>query len=781
MVPARTPADRLREPVLFDGSWTERWDSFVYSMGVGDDAPVLRGIIITTDVIGTDTQDAAPAAEPSVRHRVPGALRAARALVTLPRIAVALVAALAGLAYGWSMNSQTLEMFYAAGVRSMAGSWHDFFYDAFDPRGSMTLDKLPGAFWVQVLSVKLFGYSVWAMVLPQVVEGVLTVLALYRAVRRVAGTAAGLIAAVLLAVSPVVFTSTRGDLSEPLYLLCLVLAADAVLRYAVRSGSEGDSRRARRRRRRAAIAAAVWVAVAFQAKMTEAWLALPALLAALVLGSAAARRRSLALAGAVAGLAVALSLTWVCAFALTPAADRPVVDGSAHNSIFEQVFEYNAGFRVSGGNNTAFGMEPLAAPDPEAVRNLALDSEPANAEYAYSGAAWTTPGFPRLLYGAVAPDAAWLIPAAVLGAGAVLTARRRARRGDPQRAAALLWGLWLLGYGAVFSGATVIHDYYLATLAPALAALTAMGLVTMWRGARRGSRKARAALAATAAVQGAWSALVLPGSQPLWLGPVAAGCGLATATLLWFRFRPRAAATDLDGASMSFAGSESDDVSEVGGTGHPDLTPEPVAATTAPSSARRRASVVAAALLTAVTAAVAVLAGQVDADVWSFQHAAGPFDTPFGPGGTLARPSAENVLVRAQLPLGYGGTVLRATPVAWAKLASSGRRLRQQQTVEKLDHLPAGVLVFSSAEASNYLVSAVAQVYPVGGFTGDVPSPSAQQVRDLIERHRIAFAVVPSEGETGGNDPRVQVVVDECILASGAPLHGAQVYVCGDS
>ena len=743
-----------------------------------NDAPVLRGNIITTDVIGTDTQDAAPAAEPSVRHRTRRALRAARALVTLPRVAVALIAAMTGLAYGWSMNSQTLEMFYAAGVRSMAGSWHDFFYDAFDPRGSMTLDKLPGAFWVQALSVKLFGYSVWAMVLPQVVEGVLTVLALYRAVRRVAGTAAGLIAALLLAVSPVVFTSTRGDLSEPLYLLCLVLAADAVLRYAVRSGSEGDSRRARRRRRGAALAAAVWVAVAFQAKMTEAWLALPALLAALVLGSAAARRRSLALAGAVTGVAVALSLTWVCAFAVTPAADRPVVDGSAHNSIFEQVFQYNAGFRVSGGNKTAFGMEPLAAPDPEAVQNLAQDSAPENAEYAFTGASWTKPGFQRLLHGAVAPDVAWLVPAAVLGAGAMLTARRRARRGDPQRAAALLWGVWLLGYGAVFSVATVLHDYYLATLAPALAALTAMGLVTMWRGARRGNRKARAALAATAAVQGVWSAPVLPGSQPLWPAVAAAACGLAAATLLWIRFRPGPAETDPDGASMGLVGPESD------GPADPDLTPEPITGTAPGPARRRRTLVVAAALLTAVTAAtaaVAVLAGQVDADVWSFQHAAGPFDTPFGPGGTLARPSAENMLVRARLPLGYGGTLLRATPLAWANLASSGRRLRQQQTFEKLDHEPAGILVFSSAEASNYLVSGVPQVYPVGGFTGDVPSPSAQQVTELIKRHRIAFAIVPSEGETAGNDPRVQVVVDYCTLASAAPLHGAQVYDCGHS
>ena len=65
--------------------------------------------------------------------------------------------------------------------------------------GTITLDKLPGAFWVQALAVRAFGVHTWVIVLPQAVEGVLTVLVLYRAVRRLAGPAAGLIAAAVLA------------------------------------------------------------------------------------------------------------------------------------------------------------------------------------------------------------------------------------------------------------------------------------------------------------------------------------------------------------------------------------------------------------------------------------------------------------------------------------------------------------------------------------------------------------------------------------------------------
>ncbi len=58
----------------------------------------------------------------------------------------------------------------------------------------------------------------------------LTVLVLYRAVRRVAGAGAGLVAAVVLAGSPVVILLDRGNISDSLLILLLVLAADATIR-----------------------------------------------------------------------------------------------------------------------------------------------------------------------------------------------------------------------------------------------------------------------------------------------------------------------------------------------------------------------------------------------------------------------------------------------------------------------------------------------------------------------------------------------------------------------
>jgi hypothetical protein len=56
---------------------------------------------------------------------------------------------------------------------------------------------------MQALSARVFGVHTWSLVLPQIIAGASTVLFLFRAVRRVAGALAGLIAAVLLAVNPV--------------------------------------------------------------------------------------------------------------------------------------------------------------------------------------------------------------------------------------------------------------------------------------------------------------------------------------------------------------------------------------------------------------------------------------------------------------------------------------------------------------------------------------------------------------------------------------------------
>ena len=409
---------------------------------------------------------------------------------------------MAGLSYAWALGRDPLEPYYAAAVRSMSTSWHNFFFGAFDPAGTITLDKLPGAFWVQALAVRALGVHTWVLVLPQVIEGVLTVLVLYHAVRRMAGPWAGLIAALILAASPATVALNRGNISDSLMILLLVLAADAVSA-AIVSGSQASL-----------VLAAVWVGLAFQTKMIEAWILLPALgLAYLLCGPETTRRRvrQLVIAGAVAAV---VSLAWMTAVTLTPASHRPYVDGSHTNSIYDQVFVYNGFGRF--GEQTP--LQLLAGQS----LGLTLTTAP--------------PAGPlRLLRGDLGRDVGWLLPSAIIATVWALPNRRRQPRQDRLRALFVLWGAWLALLVIAFSVTTTINSDYTAALTPAAAALLGAGLVEAWSG-QRSSAARRVGVAVIVAGTVAYAAWLVPASGthvPGWLVPVVVAAGIvAVAALL---------------------------------------------------------------------------------------------------------------------------------------------------------------------------------------------------------------------------------------------------------
>ena len=161
------------------------------------------------------------------------------------RLILLVITAVSALSYAWRADKPVnIEIYYAAAVRSMSMNLHNFIFAAFDPAGTVSTDKLPGAFWVQAVSVRLFGVHAWALVLPQVIEGALTILVLYHAVRRLAGPGGGLLAAGILAVSPATVALNRGNVSDTLMILLAVLAADATVTAMVSQAAADPARRA---------------------------------------------------------------------------------------------------------------------------------------------------------------------------------------------------------------------------------------------------------------------------------------------------------------------------------------------------------------------------------------------------------------------------------------------------------------------------------------------------------------------------------------------------------
>ncbi len=417
------------------------------------------------------------------------------------------IAAVAGVAYGWGMNGAALEVFYGAAARSMSMSWHNFFVGAFDPAGTVSVDKLPGALWPQALALRIFGFHVWAIVLPQAIEGVVTVLVLYRAVRRLAGPVAGTVATAVLATSPVTVALNRGNVADSLMILLLVLAADATSA-ALLSG-----------RLRTLLLAGVWVGLAFQAKMLVAWLVLPALAGAYLLAAPARLRTRIghvALAGAVT---VVVSLSWMTVVSLVPAHERPYVDGTQNDSLFSQVFDYNGIARLGRSNVFAGAGHPAQF----LVRLSEASSAPTHS---------AKPSWHRLLGGVFGRDDGWLLPAALIAAAGVLVERRRTGRRDPLRAAIVLWGAWLLVLAAFFSAGGYPNSYYVATLVPAIGALCGAGVGLAWR--RREHPAAPLGLAAALLGSVGYGVYLLQGGTgvPGWLVPAAACVGVGGALVL---------------------------------------------------------------------------------------------------------------------------------------------------------------------------------------------------------------------------------------------------------
>jgi 4-amino-4-deoxy-L-arabinose transferase-like glycosyltransferase len=341
--------------------------------------------------------------------------------------------------------------YYATGALAASRSWSAFFTNAADLSGYVSLDKGPLPNWMMGLSGRLLGFSSLSVMLPSALYGVVTVVVLHDAVRRALGHQIAIVAALIMALTPVVILVARYNNPDALLMLLLVCAARSLTK-ALESGRTRDL-----------LLCGAFVGLAFNTKMLESYLIVPALAIALLVagrGSVARRIRGLA---AATGVALLVSLTWFGTMMLLPTSDRPYVGDTTGNSWFELIFGGNGLLRVTGNGNS-FGNDLLGRP-------LRL--------------------FSHHLGGQIA----WLLPLALIGLVLGLATTRASRRTDPAFGAYVLWSTWGLSAYAVFSfSAGIFHAYYTSILAPAVATLSAAGLVTLWRAARA-SRRAALALA----------------------------------------------------------------------------------------------------------------------------------------------------------------------------------------------------------------------------------------------------------------------------------------------
>jgi 4-amino-4-deoxy-L-arabinose transferase-like glycosyltransferase len=414
--------------------------------------------------------------------------------------------------YLWGLGaSGWANGFYSAAAQAGSASWKAWFFGSFDAGNAITVDKPPAALWLMGLSVRLFGLSSWSILVPEALAGVAAVGLLYVTVRRWFGTAAGLLAGATLALTPVAVLMFRFNNPDALLVLLLVAAAYAVTR-ALERGST-----------RWLVLAGALVGFGFLTKMLQAFLVLPAFGIAYVVAAPVSVRRRLGQLALATLAMVGAAGWWVAVVALWPAASRPYIGGSQHNSILELTLGYNGFGRITGDETGSVGGQN----------------------------GWGATGWTRMFSAEVGGQVAWLLPAALILLAAGLWLAGRAPRTDRTRAALLLWGGWVLVTAGTFSFMQgIFHAYYTVALAPGISALAGIGTVVLWRARHR---VADIVLAATVAVTTIWSYVLLSRGadwQP-WLRYGILPAGLAAAVLLVIARRmPRPAARAIGGLAL---------------------------------------------------------------------------------------------------------------------------------------------------------------------------------------------------------------------------------------
>ncbi|MCE1253977.1 MAG: glycosyltransferase family 39 protein [Anaerolineae bacterium] len=411
--------------------------------------------------------------------------------------------------------------YYTAAVKGMLQSWPNFFFVAAEPGGSVSVDKPPLGLWIQAASAAVFGVNGFGVLFPELLAGVLSVVLVYYLVKRSFGVPAGLLAGLVLAVTPVVVATDRNNTMDSLLIFTLLLATWAFIK-ATESA-----------KMRYLLLGAFLVGLGFNIKMLEAFLPLPAFFACYFLGAPEKIGRKLLKLGAATVLLVVVSLSWAVAVDLTPAENRPYVGSSGNNTVLNLIVGYNGVNRLMGmGANRNFqvgapvtGGNPMLQPGnpnsgsrpqvnggnmprsgnnfndgssrpgwnnnnnggPQMPNNGGMMRQPGNG--GGPGGGFGGGGFPgtgragvlRLFTQPLSKEVSWMLPFALFCMALLLFGTRLKWPLALNHRMLVLWGGWLLTGATFFSVAGFFHEYYLSMLAAPLAALVGVGCIQLWQ------------------------------------------------------------------------------------------------------------------------------------------------------------------------------------------------------------------------------------------------------------------------------------------------------------
>ncbi|MEW1931533.1 glycosyltransferase family 39 protein [Rhodococcus sp. NPDC079359] len=617
--------------------------------------------------------------------------------VTSPRWElVGLVALLfgTGIAYIWGLGaSGWANSFYSAAIQAGSVSWKAFFFGSSDAANSITVDKPPMSLWLMSLSVRIFGLNTWAMLVPQALLGVASVALLRATVKRRFGGAAGLLAGLVLAVTPVAALMFRFNNPDALLVLLMIAAVWALLR-GVETGKT-----------KWLLITGMFVGFGFLTKQLQVMLVVPPLaLTYLIAGPPKFLIRLWQLFGALGAMIVSAGW-WILIVEFWPASSRPWVGGSQNNSILELTLGYNGFGRLSGDETGS------VTPGRSGMGGDMAGGMP--------GGIWGETGILRMFDASQGGQIAWLIPAALILLVVGLVLRGKAPRTDVQRASLIVWGSWLLVTGLTFSFmAGIFHAYYTVALSPAVAALVGIGSVVLWRRRETYWVRIAMAVAVTSTVVMAWVLLGRSESFVPWLkwAILVVGIVAVVALLIPALTRGRLAAASI--LAVMFAGLAGPTAYAVDTIGTPHTG--------------------------------AIVSAGPNTGMRGF---GGMGEGRGGPGG-MQLPAGVQIPAGMQPPAGFPG---QAGAAGGAEMGGTGRGMGggmggllegsaptaaiTEMLEQDADSYTWVAAAIGANTAAGYQLATEDPVMPVGGFNGTDPSPTLAQFQQYVADGEIHYFI----------------------------------------
>lgn len=393
--------------------------------------------------------------------------------------------------------------YYAAAIYSMTQNFKNFFFVAFDPSGMVSIDKPPIGFWIQAISVLLFGYNGFAMLLPQAIGGTASCIMIYILISKYFGKEAGLLSAFVLSFTPAMVAASRNNTVDTQLIFVLLLATWFLFKSIEES------------KFKFLLIAGFLIGIVFNIKMLQAYIVVPAFAIVYLIFAKYKLSKKLVHGLITCILMICVSLSWALIVDFYPADSRPYVDSSETNSEIELIFGHNGMERLSGNSSSSMlrnnSVSKNDSPNVDSKPDMKKDTpnlnnsekksmsskidnpddklqnkdsskqnSPNNGVKNNSGGrdSISDPSILRLwsdeLYGQIS----WLIIFCIFS---IIIMVKKFNKYDlnMKNVSCYFWSIWFITMLIFFSFAGYFHRYYLCMISPAIAALFGIGLMEM--------------------------------------------------------------------------------------------------------------------------------------------------------------------------------------------------------------------------------------------------------------------------------------------------------------